>query len=90
MCLGVPGKVVRWIDRNPLFARAEIEFGAVRRVCHMACVLEAEIDEFVIIHAGIAIARIRAEEAQRLLTELAAIAQDESDGPAGGDTHEIR
>lgn len=90
MCLGVPGKVVRWIDRDPLFARAEIEFGAVRRVCHMACVLEAEVDEYVIVHAGIAIARIRADEAQRLLIELSAIAQDGSDDLAGDDSHEIR
>ena len=29
MCLGVPGKVVEWIDRDPTFARAQIEFDGV-------------------------------------------------------------
>lgn len=88
MCLGVPGKVVRWIDRDPLFARAEIEFGAVRRVCHMACAPEAEIGEYVIVHAGIAIATIRADEAQRLLSELSAIGQDDAGDPSE-DPHAI-
>lgn len=69
MCLAVPGKVVRWLDREPLFARAEIEFEGVRRVCHMACVPEAEIGEFVIVHAGVAISRVDADEAQLILDE---------------------
>ncbi|MFM9959616.1 MAG: HypC/HybG/HupF family hydrogenase formation chaperone [Planctomycetaceae bacterium] len=70
MCLAVPGKVVRWLDREPLFARAEIEFEGVRRVCHMACVPEAEVGEFVIVHAGVAISRVDADEAQHILLEL--------------------
>ena len=69
MCLAVPGKVVRWLDREPLFARAEIEFEGVRRVCHMACVPEAELGEFVIVHAGVAISRVDADEAQLILDE---------------------
>lgn len=83
MCLGVPGKVVAWIDRDSLFARAEIEFGAVRRVCHMACTPNAEIGEYVIVHAGIAIAVVQAEEAQRLLTELSAVEQSDLAEPSG-------
>ena len=70
MCLAVPGKVIRWLDREPLFARAEIEFEGVRRVCHMACVPETEIGEFVIVHAGVAISRVDADEAQHILHEL--------------------
>ncbi len=58
MCLGLPGKVVAWIDRDPLFARAEIDFGGVRKVCHMACVPEAELGDYVVVHAGIAISRV--------------------------------
>ncbi len=70
MCLAVPGKVVNWLDREPLFARAEVEFAGVRRVCHMSCVPEAEVGEFVIVHAGVAISRVDADEAQRILDEL--------------------
>lgn len=74
MCLGVPGKVVRWIERDGPFARADVEFAGVRRVCHMACVTEAEEGQFVLIHAGIAISRIDEAEAQKLIYDLARLA----------------
>ena len=77
MCLGVPGKIVRWIQREDLFAQAEIEFDGVRRVCHMACVPDAEEGDFVIIHAGVAISRVDAAEAQRVFEALAALGGDE-------------
>lgn len=69
MCLGIPGEVVRWIDRDPLLARAEVRFGELQRVCHLACVPEAEIGDFVIVHAGIAISKVNAQEALRLFEE---------------------
>lgn len=77
MCLGVPGLVVRWIDRDPTFARAEVEFAGIRRVCHMACVTEAQEGEYVIVHAGVAISQIDTGEAQRFLAELATLGDDE-------------
>ena len=70
MCLGVPGKVVRWIDRDPTFALAEVEFDGIRRQCHMACVPDASEGSFVIVHAGIAICQLDAAEAERVLEEL--------------------
>ena len=70
MCLGVPGQVVRWVDRDPLFARAEIAFGELRRICHMACVTDAAEGDYVIVHAGLAISRIDAAEARRVFAEL--------------------
>ena len=47
MCLGIPGKVVRWIERGSPFAQAEVEFDGLRRVCHLACVPEAEEGDYV-------------------------------------------
>ena len=70
MCLGVPGKVIQWIDRDPMFARAEVEFDGIRRECHMACVPDAAEGQYVIVHAGIAICQLDAEEADRVLEEL--------------------
>jgi len=85
--LGVPGKVVCWIERDGPFARADVEFAGVRRVCHMACVTEAEEGQFVLIHAGIAISRIDEAEAQRLIDDLARLADAEEwsrDGQSAG------
>lgn len=84
MCLGIPGKLVRWIDRDGTFAQAEIEFDGVRRICHMACVTNANEGDYVIVHAGIAISRIAVEEAQRVFDELLALGDDE--GWKGGDS----
>lgn len=82
MCLGIPGRVVRWLRRDGPFAEAEIEFDGVRRACHMACAAEAEQGDYVIVHAGIAISRIDADEAQRIFAELAAL--DDDEGWKGG------
>jgi hydrogenase expression/formation protein HypC len=76
MCLGIPGRVVRWLDRDPILAQAEIEFGGVRRVCQMACVLEAVEGDYVIVHAGVAISRVDAAEAERTLAALAGLDDD--------------
>lgn len=77
MCLGIPGRVVRWIDRDPTFATAEIEFGGLRRVCHMACATDAAEGDYVIVHAGVAISRLDPQEAQRVFDELARLGDDE-------------
>ena len=77
MCLGIPGKVVRWLEREPPFARAEVEFDGVRRACHMACVPEAVEGDYVIVHAGVAISRIDADEAQRVFDELSRLPDDD-------------
>jgi hydrogenase expression/formation protein HypC len=82
MCLAIPGLVVRWIQREDTFAQAEIEFDGVRRICQMACVTEAEVGDYVIVHAGIAISRIDSEEAQRVFDELSSLGDD--DGWRGG------
>lgn len=70
MCLAIPGEVVRWVDRDPLLARAAVRFGELERVCHLACVPEADIGDFVIVHAGVAISKVNAEEARKLFAEI--------------------
>jgi hydrogenase expression/formation protein HypC len=77
MCLGVPGRVVRWLNRDATFAQAEVEFDGVRRVCHMACTTDAHEGDFVIVHAGIAISRIDEAEAKRALAELQLLNDDD-------------
>ncbi len=71
MCLGVPGRLISWVERDPTFGRAVIEFGGIRRECHMACVPDAEIGDYVVVHAGIAISRIDESEARRALADYA-------------------
>ncbi|MCM2369697.1 HypC/HybG/HupF family hydrogenase formation chaperone [Aporhodopirellula aestuarii] len=73
MCLGIPGKIVRWINHDPTFAKAEIEFAGVRREIHMACVPEASVGDYVVVHAGIAICILDEAEAAKTLADLKSI-----------------
>jgi hydrogenase expression/formation protein HypC len=70
MCLGVPGRVARWLNREPIFEEAEIDFGGVTRRCSMACVPDAEIGDYVVVHAGVAIARVDRVAAEAALAEI--------------------
>ncbi len=70
MCLAVPGQIIERLDRDSTFARASVEFDGVRRTCYMACVTDAEVGDYVIVHAGVAISKVDAAAAQRLLDDL--------------------
>lgn len=83
MCLAVPGRVVRWLRRDTPFEEAEIEFGETRRKCQMACVPDVEVNDYVLVHAGIAITRVDHAEAHRILGELRSLGNiDEADDGA--------
>jgi hydrogenase expression/formation protein HypC len=70
MCLGVPGQVIQWLSREATFGEAIVEFAGVQRRVHMACVPDAAIGDYVVVHAGIAICRIDESAAERTLEEL--------------------
>jgi hydrogenase expression/formation protein HypC len=55
-----------------------VEFAGLRRRVCLACVSEAVPGDYVIVHAGIAISRVDAEEAARVLDHLRALG--ETDG----------
>jgi hydrogenase expression/formation protein HypC len=73
MCLAVPGKVTEWLQRDAPFARARVEFGAIGREVSMQCVPEANVGDYVLVHAGLAISRIDPVEAERILNLLDAL-----------------
>jgi hydrogenase expression/formation protein HypC len=83
MCLAVPGKLTEWIEREPPFAEGIVEFAGVRRRTNLACVPDVVVGDFVLVHAGIAISCIDADEAERILKTLDEIEFDTpTDGPA--------
>jgi hydrogenase expression/formation protein HypC len=80
MCLGIPGKLIeRTADRGGV-PWGMVEFAGVAREVCLGCVPDALPGDFVIVHAGLAISRIDADEAARvfqLLRELEPDAVDE-------------
>lgn len=79
MCLAIPGKVAAWQERTFPFAAAWIQFGGVRREVNMVCVPDAEVGDYVLVHAGVAIARVDPDEARAMLESLReAISEDDA------------
>lgn len=67
MCLAVPGEVLSIEGDDPLIREGRVAFaGIVKRVC-LAYVPEAKINDYVLVHAGFAIALIDEEQALRTL-----------------------
>jgi hydrogenase expression/formation protein HypC len=69
MCLAVPMKVV---ELDP--PEAVVEQGGVRLTIRADLLDDVKLGEYVLVHAGFAIERLRPEEAEetlRLMTEMA-------------------
>jgi hydrogenase expression/formation protein HypC len=70
MCLAVPGLVVEFLEEEPPFTSALVEFAGVRRRVSLACVPDAIVGDYILVHAGVAISRIDAAEAAKALNDL--------------------
>ena len=78
MCLAVPGKVES-IEGTGLAATGRVSFAGVRREVSLACVPEVKIGDFVMVHVGLALSIVDAEEARRVfeyLEEMGLLAQE--------------
>jgi hydrogenase expression/formation protein HypC len=77
MCLAIPGLIVEIENAPPPFTSGVVEFGGVRRQVSLACVPEASKGDYVLVHAGVAISRIDAAEAAKVLAALEQLDLDE-------------
>ncbi len=82
MCLAIPGKILSKQTDAPLLM-GKVSFAGVEREVCLAYVPEAELGEYVIVHAGFAIARVDEEKAERTLAYLEASAPT-NEGEHGG------
>ena len=81
MCLAVPARLVETRDAIGL-----VDFGGVRREVNLLFVPEAIVGDYVLIHAGCAIERLNAEEAEetlRLFQEMGALDEFGFTSPVG-------
>ena len=70
MCLAIPGKLVSADGLGDLTGTGLVDFGGVSKTVSLAFVPEARIGDYILVHAGIAIAVMDAAAAKRLLAEL--------------------
>ena len=65
MCLAIPGKILSITDEiDEIFRYGKVSFGGIAKEVNLCMVPDAKIDDFVLVHVGVAISIIDEEEAQ--------------------------
>ena len=75
MCLAIPGKVVSISGDDDLTRMGRINFGGVIKEASLAYVPEANVGDYVIVHAGFALSKVDEEEAQKVFGYLKQIGE---------------
>jgi len=70
MCLGVPGKISEIFDADSLQRSGKVDFSGVVREVNLAYVPEANVGDYVIVHAGFAISILDEKEAGEVFRYL--------------------
>ena len=75
MCLGIPGRIVEWVDVDLHIAKAEVS--GVRRAINVGLLADGpdavDVGDWVLIHVGFAMSKIdedEARETRRFLEQL--------------------
>lgn len=70
MCLAVPGKLLSVGGDEPLMRTGRVSFGGIIKEVNLACVPEAVVGDYVLVHVGFAISRLDEQEAMRVFEYL--------------------
>jgi hydrogenase expression/formation protein HypC len=70
MCLAVPGKIIE-ITGDDLYLRTgRVSFGGIIKQVSLACVPEARVSDYVLVHVGMALSVVDEQEAAEVFTYL--------------------
>ena len=79
MCLGIPGKIIEQFKKGET-RMGKVDFDGVQLDVCLEATPEAELGDYVIVHAGFAISTLSHEEAQEtleILREIDALQSEE-------------
>ena len=83
MCLAIPGRIESLTGDDPLTRTGRVSFDGIVKSVSLACVPDADVGDYVIVHVGIAISKLD-EEAARLtldyLRQIGELEELEGDG----------
>lgn len=69
MCLGIPGKIIEMYEKDGL-KMAKVDYGDVFNEVCLEPTPEAQVGEYVMVHAGFALNTLSEEEAKETLELL--------------------
>jgi len=70
MCLGVPGKILSLEPNAVGMTMGKVSFGGVAKEVCLAYVPEAQVGDYVIVHAGFALNKLDEQEANEVFELL--------------------
>ncbi len=70
MCLAVPGRIVSIEGEDALLRSGRVDFAGVVKTVNLACVPEAKIGDYVLVHVGIALNTVDEAEAHQVFEYL--------------------
>jgi len=82
MCLAIPGKILS-IEKqdDPVFCTGTVSFDGIERIVNLSLVPEAQVDDYVIVHVGVALNRINEEAARQTMRYLKEMGEYSPDNP---------
>ena len=82
MCLAVPGKILEIHDiGDELFRSAKVSFGGVLKEVNLSMLPEAKVEDYVMVHVGVALSIVDEEEASKTIEYLTAMGEWNDNGP---------
>lgn len=89
MCLAIPGQIKSIVDHQEGYMRmGRIEFAGIFKDINLELVPEAKVNDYVLVHVGVAISKVDEEEANSILKYLHQM--DELDELYNGDPEQKR
>jgi len=85
MCLAVPGKILEIQGDDPAFRVGRVSFGGIVKQVSLACVPEARLDDYVLVHVGMALSVVDQKEAAEVFSYLAQMGELQELAPAPPD-----
>ncbi len=65
MCLAIPGKIISITNQlDDTFRQAKVSFGGIIKEVNLCMLPEAKLDDYVLVHVGVAISIVDEEEAK--------------------------
>lgn len=76
MCLAIPGKIIS-ITAQPdeTFRMGKVSFGGIIKEINLCMVPEAGVNDYVLVHVGVAISKVDEEEAHKTFDYLKQIGE---------------
>lgn len=76
MCLAIPGKIISISAQlDETFRMGKVSFGGIMKEINLCMVPEAGVNDYVLVHVGVAISKVDEEEAHKTFEYLKQIGE---------------